>query len=549
MDNKYLIINYNILNYDIIHSVVPEFECGDFVDCKYDEYYSSGNYVLFCDDEGELLSNLNMWAEEEKYAKLTVIINDTDPQQNELYAKDVKDFIKKYGITKDFQCYVYGDDGTAFYPLERESLGLIRFVDITKVPVFDFVAKYPLTLALDKRHIDFDTATVKPDVQINVAMLGFGACNRGLFNALVSTNQFTALREGRLEPKPVNYFLYTENADELDDEVFDYFRYLRHYAWLKVKGNDYLPLPHIPANEKLYLYDKNSIVNQLKAVMSDRDSANVVIIDFEDDKKNVQIANMLADSLDSNIKIFVKVGETLSGNDIRPHVRCTVYGNNTSIVYNLGLAEGGAFGDMAYDRHMAYISEYMPEANLDTVSELAKRKWFEMSPSKRQSNLYSCLSIRPKLNLLGYDITNDEAAVDVSEEFLAKYQAGDEILYCDDPTGRRRVVSYGDCEFKENTVRNNFAKQEHLRWNAYEICCGMLPATVEEIKTKSKEQLFEEHKHGNLTTYGGLLKYKKIAAALKGISESEADVIKYDYQIMDYVVWLVRRNGYKIVLR
>ena len=519
MDNKYLIINYNILNYDIIRSAVPKFEYGGFVDCKYDEYYDSGNYVLFCDDEGELLSNLNMWAEEEKYAKLTVIINDSDPQLNELYAKDVNDAIKKYGITKDFQCYVYGDDGTVFYPLERESLGLIRFVDITKVPIFDFVAKYPLTLALDKRHIDFDTATVKSDVQINVAMLGFGSCNRGLFNALVSTNQFTEVREGKLEPKPVNYFLYTENADELDDEVFDYFRYLRHYAWLKVKEKDYLPLPHIPANEKLFLYDKSRIVNQL------------------------------ADSLEDNIKIFVKVGQTLSGNDIRPHGRCTVYGNLTSVVYNLNLANGGAFGDMAYDRHMAYISECMPEANADTVSELAKRKWFEMSPSKRQSNLYSCLSIRPKLNLLGYDIIKDEAAVDVSEEFFAKYQAGDEILYCDDPTGRRRVVSYGDCEFKENTVRNNFAKQEHLRWNAYEICCGVLPATVEEIRTKSKTQLFEEHKHGNLTTYDGLLKYRRIAAALKGISESEADVIKYDYQIMDYVVRLVRRNGYKIVLR
>lgn len=34
-----------------------------------------------------------------------------------------------------------------------------------------------------------------------------------------------------------------------------------------------------------------------------------------------------------------------------------------------------------------------------------------------------------------------------------------------------------------------------------------------------------------------------------GGSESDYDVIKYDYQLMDYAYWILTENGYKIVER
>jgi hypothetical protein len=53
--------------------------------------------------------------------------------------------------------------------------------------------------------------------------------------------------------------------------------------------------------------------------------------------------------------------------------------------------------------------------------------------------------------------------------------------------------------------------------------------------------------HGNLTTFEGLVEYRRMIAARDGVSEESADVIKYDYQLMDDAYWLLSQNGYSIV--
>ena len=130
---------------------------------------------------------------------------------------------------------------------------------------------------------------------------------------------------------------------------------------------------------------------------------------------------------------------------------------------------------------------------------------------------------------------------------MKKYADGDEIKYTGREVMGKKIVDYGDCNFVHGSVRDNFARQEHERWNAYMISSGYVPATIEEIRTLEKSEMLARRKHANITTFEGLIDYRKIMSEKNGMSEADNDVIKYDYQIMDDLPWLLGRGGYKIV--
>ncbi len=56
-------------------------------------------------------------------------------------------------------------------------------------------------------------------------------------------------------------------------------------------------------------------------------------------------------------------------------------------------------------------------------------------------------------------------------------------------------------------------------------------------------------RRGNLTTFEGLDEFRKTIAERDGGKESDYDVIKYDYQLLDDAHWLLSQNGYKIIKR
>ncbi len=58
---------------------------------------------------------------------------------------------------------------------------------------------------------------------------------------------------------------------------------------------------------------------------------------------------------------------------------------------------------------------------------------------------------------------------------------------------------------------------------------------------------YELRRHGNITTFEGLEEFRRMIASRDGVDEVVADVIKYDYQIMDDAYWLLNENGYKII--
>ena len=87
----------------------------------------------------------------------------------------------------------------------------------------------------------------------------------------------------------------------------------------------------------------------------------------------------------------------------------------------------------------------------------------------------------------------------------------------------------------------------------------MVPATKRQILEEQVEKdgkarytngkNYEEHRHGNLTTFEGLIEFRKMVAKRDGCDEGDKDVIKYDYQLLDDAYWLVTKCGCKIIYK
>jgi hypothetical protein len=192
----------------------------------------------------------------------------------------------------------------------------------------------------------------------------------------------------------------------------------------------------------------------------------------------------------------------------------------------------------------------------------AEEKWYSGKiHSERESNLYCCLSLRSKLNLLGFDYVDesDHRPAVSYDDFMNVYAKNDmpNISYYNQKVNGKYIIKY-DLNFKEST-RKNLAVLEHYRWNSFMITQGFIPATIEQIKNETivengslkhtNGKNYYMRRHGNLTTFAGLERFAQIVSQRNDIPLIEADVISYDYQIMDDAYWLITASKKKIVRR
>jgi hypothetical protein len=144
-------------------------------------------------------------------------------------------------------------------------------------------------------------------------------------------------------------------------------------------------------------------------------------------------------------------------------------------------------------------------------------------------------------------------------EYIERYAGDDkpDIETYDLTINEKPIVNY-TLDFPSSR-RRNMAVHEHLRWNSFMISCGIIPSSKDQILNETKTdggkikhtngRNKSERRHGNLTTFEGLVDFRRMVAARDGREEIECDVIKYDYQLLDDAVWLLDKCGYKIVPR
>ena len=178
------------------------------------------------------------------------------------------------------------------------------------------------------------------------------------------------------------------------------------------------------------------------------------------------------------------------------------------------------------------------------LEKLAREKWyFKYKQFQRESNIFACLSIRMKLQLIGYDYAKD--GDDCSRDFEDKYEKNDARTPSQFKIEGKTVWDYSNSEQGRDSIRWKYAVQEHQRWCANMICNGIIPSDIEEIKLNGG-RILDKRLHSNLTTMDGLVKYREIVAKATGSSLEKNDVIRYDYQLMDDIVWLLHKCGYNL---
>ena len=512
------------------------------------------------------------------------IINTGDEEKNIMLCTAIVDEIasapeKIQGhLFLKLKVYVFGDPRyqAIYEDIIASGYGCIHYVSKYQKMAIDFIDRYPLALFMNENHIDYKTSLVKSNVNVNVALIGFGQTNQHVFLTSVANNQF--LTEGQTTPvlKPVNYFIFDKNPARNNKNLnHSYYRF-KNELYSPEPNDDYLPFPALPATEtyiRLDINSKNFYEKIRNTVASNPGDANFIVIAFGTDLENLDMAQKLVEKRKEwnahNLVIFVKVRVWHKEQTLLEDKGCYFIGNENDAVYDINRIMEDKLFLMAMKRNDAYeierkIRDGKLEINADSLREQSKtnnENWFKSkSQMERDSSLFSCLSLRSKLNLMNLDYCSKdvEGVPALSEEEYFKIYAHDDMPvvseYSDISDGKR-IIKYG-LEVK-NTRRGNMAIHEHQRWNSFMISRGIVPATKDQILTEkvlkdgelkySNGRNYAVRRHGNLTTYEGLIRFRKMIAEREKISEEQADVIRFDYQILDDAYWLLSTSGYKII--
>lgn len=122
----------------------------------------------------------------------------------------------------------------------------------------------------------------------------------------------------------------------------------------------------------------------------------------------------------------------------------------------------------------------------------------------------------------------------------------------------RRMVAAasGKCDPNSDT-RTNLAVQEHYRWTSFAISKGMVPATLEQIRSENDEvgeppikcngTNYKLRHHGNLTTFEGLSDFSRMISERDHVDVFERDRLVFRYEILDDAYRMLTDCGFSII--
>lgn len=515
--------------------------------------------------------------------KYIIVINTGSDERNILLCRTLIDAVSSLGeevlggLFKTLGIYVFGDPKyeAIYEDMISSGNGCFHYVNKYQKIAVDFIDRYPLSKFMDESHIDYEGALIRPEVDINVMLVGFGRVNREIFLTSVANNQFLTRGEGDPELKLVKYHIFDKEKTENDKNLnHSYYRF--KHECKNLDPEKYLPLPTLPAEEIFHRIDINDFEfydSVYSIVKENPKSVNFIVIAFSSDLENIDLAEKLVKKREewgaSNLVIFVKANGFRKSDTLIEEDSCFFIGNDEDSVYNIDNIISDNIQLMARRRNEVYDLEYalsesgITEPDAEFVmknKDLSEKKWHLKSSMERDSSLFSCLSLRLKLHLLGLDYVPASADGEALEydEYIKIY-AGKDAPNVDKyalTVEGKPTVAY-TLDFPKSR-RRNLAVHEHQRWNSFMLSRGTVPATLEEIKNETvtlpdgrrkftNGKSYKTRKHGNLTTFDGLVTFRRIVAERDGRPEADCDVIKYDYQLLDEAYWLLTTSGYKII--
>lgn len=537
--------------------------------------YSKGLRYISKEDPTDLIFK-QIKKSQKRHNELVIVINTHDDEKNISLCKSIitalpaasEDKAEHVKALSLFRVYVFGDPRyeDVYNEVSESSMGTVRYVNKYRQIAVDFIDRYPVSHFMTEEQLDVDTALIREGVNINLSMIGFGKTNRQIFLTSVANNQFITEEKGEIRLKQVNYTVFDKCPAENNKNLnHSYYRFKNEL--LNADEKDFLPFPDAPANESYYHLDINSpeFYTRLKGtVTASKKDVNMIVIAFGTDLENLDLAQKLlqkrAEWNAEDTVIFVKVRSGNRDHSVFGEKNCYLIGDEAQTVYNISRIDNGKLDRMAKMRNRVYSVEYeaassgkTPDRNdVERIFAEADYNWYaEKTTTERESNIYGCLSIRSKLGLMGLDYGTEGDALTESE-YLDIYSKGYPIEYIDGICADgKKIVKYG-LEHKASK-RTALAIHEHYRWNSFMISKGTVPATKEQILSEKNAKgrytngkNYPCRRHGNLTTFDGLVEFRQMIAARDNASELQKDVIKYDFQLMDDAHWILSENGYVI---
>ena len=440
-----------------------------------------------------------------------------------------------------------------------------------------FVAEHPITKYIPRSFYN-ENCTLKNDKEINVVFAGFGKMNYQLFRMCSMQFQFAAQNGGRLQAKPVHYYIYDRRDEALHNEFFSRILYEFDEDF---KDCDFPRPERICDLAEISCADIDSVAvkKRFKELVGENSFTYFIVsleTDLEDASYAQTIRRLFPDS--KNYRIFVRAknnGERFYGDDV------ICFGGEDAIYTHDGIVNDD-LSELARRINMLYDSiEAPPQWLLDVrrlparqqgaaldehlrdpaKRELMRVKWEKRPMIEQASNLYHALNMPFKLNMLGFDMVKRDAGGVSEEEFCRRY------------VNTGRADGYKDVGFFFGTQSSNvLAFIEHSRWNALYILYDYRQMKKKDIAVQTvrgengAEKRIAPHKnvalrrHACITTYYGLrelIEYKfgilYPGEDIRKVAPSDArlrelyNIYQYDYMDLDRLYSEIASMGYVIV--
>jgi len=494
----------------------------------------------------------------------------------------------------------------------ENALGKIRFFNPYEVRARKFLWENPITKLIPFHWIDTEKARLFNKYKISNIFIGFGDTNKAIFKKSIINNQLLNIDYNALiicKDSKKHEKLFMNSAIGLFDTIKNG-KIIKRGAEILPNPDNKVYLESPSEQNKIVfkeadaltieLYDH--VINEIKGTPAQKGKPAIppsdyatVIIALGENKLSIETALELRQKLYESdliygkndgkeyqrVRIFVKTDEEsiLADekilNSITKEITCKIktFGTDEEI-----LTEEYIIDDKMDTLAKNISNRY--EGSIENVT--AANEWNTCTQFHRESNRYAAMAICIKLNLLGLDLKEGKepdiddcaglfhkrygtnAAFKLRAERkeiekairLARENEKKGIAVPDEIKGLKikdeiiDLVERNNRKFADN-ARNNLAKLEHQRWNAFHLANDWTKLPIKKIGAeRDGRQNGAAKQHACITTFSGLIRLRDMQKnAEKAEIEKEkkkqyieaesllkADTIRHDFNTMDFLL-------------
>ncbi|AEF82402.1 hypothetical protein [Leadbettera azotonutricia] len=429
--------------------------------------------------------------------------------------------------------------------------GRIQFFNPHEITARTFLFDNPIAKFIPPERIDTEKALLIGGFDFLHVFIGFGKINREFLKQSIAANQILGM----------DYHALVIDKDIKDSQS----SFMNQCGGIFAGREERDSGKYFPAPQEEYriefmecsalskeMYD--TVISRVK----DADASSV-IVSLGDVQLSAETAmefrqRCYEDGITEGIHIFVRADEH------SPIVAVDVLNGDAKIkIEPFGFEDAILALDHIEDRYMDILAKHISANYAGTgimeqpekMEELINLKWCKITNFDRESNFSAALSIRIKLNMMGFDLVYDKPEIqDASEEFRRVYGFEQAKKL------REAEEMERDAEGKiANTIRNNLARLEHQRWNAFHLAKGWMPMPKDRVTAAARKDALTKQ-HACITTFEGLDELTKLQAELKckdnpnldyPTTLKKIDTMHYDCDLMDCLEDNLKSTKYRIV--